>query len=487
MKKYILILLLLSVSSGMTCTFGQDNIHFRFDRSGQFKIAQFTDMHWGNNSPGCLETAEVIKYVLSKENPDLAMLTGDIVIKPPVREGWLAVAKIFEEAKMPWTVVLGNHDDEAGVTREGVFDIIENLPYFVGKKGEKMTGCGNYTLPIMSSNGTKIASVLYCLDSNNKPPIHKYGHYDWIHYDQIDWYRITSAAYTLNNNNEPLPSLAFFHIPLLEFNNIVGKETTVGIKEEGVASPEINSGLFCSFLDMKDVMGVFVGHDHDNDYIGIEQDIALGFGRTTGIDAYGILERGSRIINLYEDKFQFDTWIRTRKGREFDYYFPSGLSSADEESMTFLPAKADIRKNTQGIAYTYYEGGRLKKIADITTNTRKVKEGTIENFSLDPAVAVDSFALIFKGLIDIPERGIYRFHTYSDDGSRLSIDNQVVVDNDGSHDVRRVNGKIALEAGLHEIEVIYFEDYMGETLEVGWSSRSIREENIPNKVLFIPE
>ncbi|MFA7494182.1 MAG: PA14 domain-containing protein, partial [Proteiniphilum sp.] len=268
---------------------------------------------------------------------------------------------------------------------------------------------------------------------------------------------------------------------------IENKETTIGTNMEGVASSEINSGLFSSFLEKQDVMGVFVGHDHDNDYIGIEHDIALAFGRTTGIDAYGVLERGARIIRLYEDKFRFDTWIRTRKDRELDYYFPSGLSSVDEESMTYLPAKKNLTKKTQGIAYTYYKGGRLKKIADISTQTKKISEGVAKNISLSPAVDRDSFALVFKGLIDIPERGVYRFYTYSDDGSRLSINNQVVADNDGSHSAKRIDGKIALEAGLHEIEVIYFEDYMDEILEVGWSSRSIREEPIPDGVLFLLE
>lgn len=93
--------------------------------------------------------------------------------------------------------------------------------------------------------------------------------------------------------------------------------------------------------------------------------------------------------------------------------------------------------------------------------------------------------MVFNGLIDIPERGVYRFYTYSDDGSRLSIDNQVAVDNDGSHSAKRIDGKVALEAGVHEIEAIYFEDYMGEILEVGWLSRSIREEPIPDGILFL--
>lgn len=486
MKKYIIILLTVFIYEGSVLAQGKRDIQLRYNEDGKFKIAQFTDIHWDNKSPNCAETTEIMKYVLSVEKPNLAVLTGDVVTSPPAKDGWLAIAKIFEDAQTPWAVILGNHDAETDITREEVFDIIENRPYFVGEKGPKMTGCGNYVLTVKSKDDTKTASLLYFLDSNNKPSAHKYGHYDWIHYDQIAWYRKTSEQYTAINNNQPIPALMFFHIPVLEFNNIVEKETTIGFKKEGVASPNINSGLFCSVLEKGDVMGIFVGHDHNNDYIGIEQDIALGFGRTSGIDAYGDLERGARIINMYEDKFQFDTWIRTRKGTEFSYYFPSGLSSVDEDSLTFWPS-AKTKKKEQGLLYTYFEGGRLKKIADIDTKAKKVKEGKVKNFSLNPAEARDSFALVYDGLIDIPEKSVYRFYIYSDDGSQLFIDNQMVIDNDGSHNSRRVDGKIALESGLHRIKVIYFEDYMGEELEVGWSSRSIREELIPDRVLFIAE
>ena len=116
------------------------------------------------------------------------------------------------------------------------------------------------------------------------------------------------------------------HIPLSEYGNIVDNQTTVGINREGVAGSDINSGLFASFVEMGDVMGVFCGHDHNNDYIGIEKEIALAFGRRSGADAYGDLPIGARIIQLYEGQRKFDTWICTQEeGNHTYYYYPSGL------------------------------------------------------------------------------------------------------------------------------------------------------------------
>lgn len=458
----------------------------RFNKDGSFKIAQFTDIHWSNSSPNCSRTVAVIKQVLASEKPDLAILTGDIVTDTPAGEGWLAIAKIFEAAHIPWAITLGNHDEEAGISGEAIFELLKNLPFFIGEKGPNISGNGNYVLKVRSKDQKKIAAALYCLDSHNKPAAYKYGHYDWIHFDQIEWYRKTSSSFAKQNGGAALPSLAFFHIPLLEFNNVAGKETTLGNKEEGVASPEINSGLFCSMVEQKDVMGVFVGHDHNNDYIGMDQGIALAFGRTSGTDAYGKFERGSRIIKMYEGEQRFDTWIRTTKGKELEYYYPSGLSLNEEVSAEFLPSKK-IKVARQGVAFKYYEADFKLTHTSKIPSARLVKEGVLNNFSLAPAVAKDSMAFEFNTYIDIPEDGVYQFYTFSDDGSKLFIDGKVVVDNDGSHSLRRANGKLALKKGYHEMKLLYFENYMGEFLEVGISSRHIREDVIPDSMLFIAE
>jgi len=401
-------------------------------------------------------------------------------------DGWKSVVDIFNEAKMPFVVMMGNHDAEY-LTRNEIYDFLLKSPYYVGAKGpEDIMGCGNCVISIYSpEKKDQVEALLYCMDSNDYQPNKIYGAYDWIHFDQIEWYRKQSKHFAEKNGGNPVPALAFFHIPLIEYNEIRGDGKTYGNdKEGGVASANINSGMFASFLDMRDVMGVFVGHDHDNDFIGIDKGIALGYGRVTGADAYGELTRGARIIELYEDQFKFDTWISTPSGREAAYYYPSGLNSDEEQSMAYLPATGTSPKK-QGVAYTYYEG-KCKRVADIAA-CNKVKEGVMKNFSIEEAAVPDHFAYDFRTLVKIPERGVYRFYTFSDDGSKLYIDGKLIVDNDGGHSGRRAEGKVALEAGYHELHLLYFEDYMGQELEVGYSGRNVLETVLPDTMLFVPD
>ena len=59
----------------------------------------------------------------------------------------------------------------------------------------------------------------------------------------------------------------------------------------------------------------------------------------------------------------------------------------------------------------------------------------------------DHFALQFSGFFNAPADGIYGFYTTSDDGSRLYIDGQRVVDNDGVHGDVTASGQIGLRKG----------------------------------------
>lgn len=127
----------------------------------------------------------------------------------------------------------------------------------------------------------------------------------------------------------------------------------------------------------------------------------------------------------------------------------------------------------------------MKQTAEITEE-KLISSGTAEELRIDLHDAKDHFAYKYRTYIKIPTKGVYKFYTYSDDGSVLYINGEKVVDNDGGHSARRREGKIALEAGYHLLELHYFEDYMGETLEVGISSRHLSEQPIPTEWLYRP-
>lgn len=481
MKNRKFILTALFASLILLGAYAQKSVAFR---EGKLKIVQLTDIHWDPQSKNCAQTAQTIEAVLALEKPDIAMLTGDVVTEKPGPEGWKAIIALLEKAQVPFTVMMGNHDAEVMPKKE-IYDLLAQSPYFIGEKGpETIHGCGNYIVPVYGADHKTTKALLYCIDSNDYPESKDYGTYDWIHFDQVAWYRQTSARFTKENGGNPLPALAFFHIALPEYDAIPNNGTMLGEKNEGSSASKINSGLFASFIEMGDVMGAFVGHDHDNDFIGTHYQIALAYGRVTGTDAYGDLERGMRVIELKENERSFDTWVRTPSKKGDIFYYPSGLTSLDEEQMSYLPATT-TKADKPGVAYTYYEG-KFKSTADVL-KAQPVKEGTFRNFSIKEAAADDHFGYQFRSLINIPEKGVYKFHIYSDDGARLFIDGQEVIDNDGSHSAGEATGKVALEKGFHEICVIYFEDYMGQALEIGITGKNLPKQVLPDEMLFLPE
>lgn len=67
------------------------------------------------------------------------------------------------------------------------------------------------------------------------------------------------------------------------------------------------------------------------------------------------------------------------------------------------------------------------------------------------------FGVQLRGQIIIPSDGSYDFNLVSDDGSRLFIDGQEVIDNDGLHPTRSRSGSIYLTEGTHDIHIDYFQ------------------------------
>jgi len=478
-KKCLLIVVLVAIMTGFLIA----ETGLKFDSDKKFKIVQFTDVHWEWGSGNCEKTMNNIENVVNIEKPDFVIFTGDIVTSDGVKKAWKRIAEPIIESNIPWAFVNGNHDHEHELSRSGLIEYLQTLPNFRGENGsDNVFGEGNYALPIESSNSNENKFVLYFFDSHAHPDNYLYGQYDRIKFDQIQWYYQKSEKLR-KKSGEILPALAFFHIPLVEYKGLMEQDKyAVGSQYETPASSDINSGLFSVFLETGDVMGIFVGHDHINDYIGNLYGISLGYGRVSGFDAVGDrLNIGARVIELRQGQREFTTWIRSGGKVWNKYHYPKN-ELHEKEDTKYLPSRKLIN-GSKGIKYSYYEG-QYKSVAEIKENDL-VKTGELKNISLSPTEKDDYFGFKFNSWIKIPQKGVYKFILSSDDGSVLFINDQEVVNNDGSHSVIRKSGIVGLEEGMHKFDLLYFEDYAGDSLEVKIQSLKIEKQKLPDDMLFI--
>lgn len=291
----------------------------KFNKEGKFKIVQFTDVHFKYGDPASDMALERINEVLDAEHPDLVVFSGDIVYSAPADSGMRKVLEPVSKRKIPFVVAFGNHDDEQSMTRAQLYDIIRKVPSnLLPDRGTALSP--DYVLTVKGSASDKDAALLYCMDSRSYSPLEDVKGYAWFTFDQIEWYRRQSAEYAARNNNQPLPALAFFHIPLPEYNEAATDENAIlrGTRMEEACAPKLNTGMFAAMKEAGDVMGVFVGHDHDNDYAVMWKNILLAYGRYTGGNTvYNHLPNGARVIVLDEGDRTFTSWIR-QKGEVLD-------------------------------------------------------------------------------------------------------------------------------------------------------------------------
>lgn len=287
----------------------------RFGSDGKFKIVQFTDVHYKYGNPMSDVAVQCIAEVVDTEKPDLVIFTGDIVYAAPAREGIAEVLRPLAERNIPFVVTLGNHDDEQDLTRAEVYDYVRSYTNCIQPHGE------NYVLEI-SGKRDSTAALIYCMDSHSYTPIEGVGRYGWHSREQVNWYADRSAAYTASNGGTPLMALAFFHIPLPEFQyaSVVDGQPLIGIRREKVTCPVLNTGLYTAMRECGDVAGIFAGHDHNNDYSTVWHGILLAYGRYSGGNTvYNHLSNGARVIEITEGSRQIDTWLRLRGGAKTDH------------------------------------------------------------------------------------------------------------------------------------------------------------------------
>lgn len=295
------------VAAAMCATAFAQKPVLKFNPDGNFKIAQFTDTHLkGSNPVEAAKTLGRIDHIVKTEKPDLIVFTGDVVFDRPADIMIKKLITQLEGYKIPFCITYGNHDAEQ-------MDRVEMSAYYYKSKWSMnelnaKKELADMQLSVMSSKDGKPALQLYCMDSNDYSKVEGIDGYGWFSEDQVKWLKEKSIA----AGGKQMPALAFFHIPLPEYEYAVFDRR---IKKNGVCgedpcNPKVNTGMFEAMKEGGSVMGVFVGHDHDDDFILSYMGIALAYGRYTGDNTvYNHLRHGARIIQVKEGERAFNTWI----------------------------------------------------------------------------------------------------------------------------------------------------------------------------------
>ena len=95
--------------------------------------------------------------------------------------------------------------------------------------------------------------------------------------------------------------------------------------------------------------------------------------------------------------------------------------------------------------------------------------------------------LIYNGYLKVPSDGVYSFYLASDDGSRLWLDGQVAVDNDGLHGSEFKSGKVYLKKGFHAVRLAWFNNTGSADLQLKYSIDGGKRLDIPEEWFFHTE
>ncbi|MCQ2474285.1 MAG: metallophosphoesterase [Clostridia bacterium] len=316
---------------------------------GSFRIMHITDTHY-TDFP-FEESIAFIGKALDDYQPDLVIFGGDNI------KGWFgtsmqlgvkaAIDKLVApvaERNIPFSFIYGNHDWEAYLCPKQLqnkfYGAYDNCIVPDGFSSISRSANGN--ILIKDSNGEKDIFNIWLFDSGTKIKMNGNSTVQGVNSAEIKWYEKKCAELKEANGGNVIPAIAFQHFPVEETTKLFvedengfacGEKTfslkpgitdeiingEAGAETSGITThlnksceiPSENSGEYSAFIEQGDVIGLFTGHAHVNDFCGITQDnIILGSTLSAGgfnissrfEDSEGnpVEARGVRIIDIDE-------------------------------------------------------------------------------------------------------------------------------------------------------------------------------------------
>ena len=167
------------------------------------------------------------------------------------------------------------------------------------------------------------------------------------------------------------------------------------------------------------------------------------------------------------------------------------------DAIEFIPVDGPTQPKIpdgDGLLGTYYEGRKYQteifKRTDGQIDFSWGKGAPLVTTGPDMLMTSDTFSVRWNGYITPEFSEDYTFATTTDDGVRLWIDDQLIIDNWTRQAEPDNQASITLEAGkFYELRMDYFEAYGSASAQLGWSSNSQALEIVSTENLYtsLPE
>lgn len=363
----------------------------RFGKDGTFQLSVFEDLHFGEaenlgwGPQQDFNSTRVMNSVLSTESQQLVVLNGDLITG---ENTYLAnsshymdqiVAPLVQRNR-PWASTYGNHDSDFNLSRHDILAREQRYSLSLTQSlvSSPNAGVSNYYIPVYSSSSSRTpALLLWFFDSRGGNYFQQLGFNglpvpqpNWVDQSVVAWFQKTNTALTRKHNNI-IPSVAFVHIPVnamlafqiqgVDAHREPGINDDVPLVQQGYTQGqgEVSGTAFTysgqdipfmsALLETQELMAVFSGHDHGDDWCmkwegklpGMNltgNGLDLCFGRHSGYGGYGSWMRGSRQVKIREGVGQVETWIRLEDGSVSGRVVLNGTYGRD-----VYPAVRDVR------------------------------------------------------------------------------------------------------------------------------------------------
>jgi hypothetical protein len=246
--------------------------------------------------------------------------------------------------------------------------------------------------------------------------------------------------------------------------SLIGLAALKGLQEEGTnwAIPIDRIRMFMPYLIPSEEVGGFE--------VGLQVDMLADDGRVLsvaeGSSAWAAGIRSGDVLKQIDKQpiRQGHEWLVAlwghKPGDKLSVDFLSGSQAKHTELMlraVETESSVSLADKTLGVHYQLYDG-QFSFIPDYE-KLEPVKQGVVERVDLNQVDVSGkrSYAIVYSGYIEFPEAGLVRMGLGSDDGSKLYLKDQLIIDNDFGHGFQMLTRWVRVPKGLVPFRLEYME------------------------------